>query len=384
MKSLLDEWRFVLQGKFVLIILIVPLLVSALFGYLFQNSQINEAPIAVVDEDNSLYSRQFTDKINASQYMNVVDVFHYAVTPDTLMANEAYMAVIYLPRGMEQLRLQGKQVNVGVLIDNSMPAAVSNIRNGVQELFTVENTTTSMGKLKAMGVSDEAAAAIIAPLSMQQRLLYNPTSDFIAFMVIGFVNVTALGITIGGAAAIVPRLRLEGKLQEELTRPIGLWLRVLPYAMSSTISLLLVFGVLKQLGGLRFAGSPLAFLLPLILYTLVVTVIGMLVGWTAADPAKVTLRTYPIVYPSFMLSGFQVASIMLPHSAQMLGSLLPLTWLFKFIRGIGYRGGSLTYYASEIGVLVLMLGVLSLGVGLMIMKENRKLSLNNKMKEITA
>jgi ABC-2 type transport system permease protein len=384
MKSQLDEWKFVLRGKFILMMLIVPLVVAALFGYLFQNSQINEAPIAVVDEDNSVYSRQFTDKINASQYMHVTDVFHYNIQPDTLMANEAYMAVIYLPRGMEQLRLQGKQVNIGVLIDNSMPAAVGNIRNGVQELFTVENTTMSMGKLKAMGVADETAAAIIAPLSMQQRLLYNPTSDFISFMVIGFVNVTALGITIGGAAAIVPRLRNEGKLEEELRHPIGLWLRVLPYAISSCISLLLVFGVLKQVGGLRFAGSPLAFLVPLLLYTLVVTLLGMLVGWTASDPTKVTLRTYPIVYPSFMLSGFQVAAIMLPQSAQMIGNLLPLKWLFKFIRGIGFRGGSLSYYSSEIGVLVLMLGVLSLGVGWMIMRENRKFTMKTQLEEIAA
>lgn len=384
MRSQLDEWRYALTSKFIPAILIAPLLVAALFGYMFQNSQINEAPIAVVDEDNSLYSRQFTDKMNASQYMHVTDVFYQAIQPDTLLANEKYMAVIYLPRGMEQLRYQGKQVNIGVLIDNSMPSAVGNLRNGIQELITIENTTLSVGKLKALGMSDEAAAGIASPLSMQQRLLYNPTSDFIAFMVIGFVNVVALGITAIGAASIVPRLRMEGRLSEELKHPLGLWLRVVPYAVISAISLMLAFGLLKQLGGLRFAGSPAAFMVPLLLYTITVCLMGMLVGWTAAEPSKVTLRTYAIVYPSFMLSGVQVATVIFPAPIQAISNLLPLTWLFKFIRGVGYRGGSLRYFTGELGVFVGMIGVLSVGIGLMMLREYRKLNVKNEMKELIA
>ncbi|GAA4875794.1 hypothetical protein GCM10023310_64330 [Paenibacillus vulneris] len=384
MRSQLDEWRIALTGKFVPAILIAPLIVAALFGYMFQNSQINEAPIAVVDEDNSIYSRQFTEKVNASQYMQVTDVFHQAMQPDTLLANEKYMAVIYLPRGMEQLRYQGKQVNIGVLIDNSMPSAVGNLRNGIQELITIENTTLSVGKLKVMGLSDEAAAGIVAPLSMQQRLLYNPTSDFIGFMVIGFVNVVALGITAIAAASIVPRLRVEGKLLQELDHPIGLWLRVVPYAVISCISLLLAIGLLKQLGGLRFAGSAIEFIVPLLLYTLTVSWMGMLVGWSAADPSKVALRTYAIVYPSFMLSGVQVAPIVFPYPIQVISHMLPLTWLFKLLRGMGYRGGSIAYFSAELGVFLLMIGVLSLGIGLMMLWENRKLKLNTRLEEVAA
>ncbi|WP_426448524.1 ABC transporter permease [Paenibacillus sp. S-38] len=372
MKSQLSEWKYVLTSKFIPSILLAPLIMAAVFGYIFQNGQINEVPVAVVDEDNSLYSRQFTDKINASQYMDVAGVFHEAIAPETLMANEKYMAVVYLPRGMEQLRFQGKTINVGFLIDNSMPSAIGNIRSGMQELITTENTTLTVGKLKVLGMGDEAAAGTATPLSMQQRLLFNPTSDFIAFMVIGFVNVTALGITSIAAASIVPRLRMEGRLREALRSPIGLWLRVLPYAVINTISLQLAFGLLKQVGGLRFVGEPLSFLLPLFLYSLTATLMGMAVGWTASEPSKVTLRTYAIVYPSFMLSGVQVATIMFPAPIQIISNLLPLTWLFKFIRGMGYRGGELKYFTSELGVFVLMIGVYSLIIGLLLWRETRK------------
>ncbi|MBU7319661.1 ABC transporter permease [Paenibacillus oleatilyticus] len=384
MKSLLDETKYALSGKFVLAILIAPLIVAALFGYMFKNGQINEAPMAVVDEDNSLYSQQFIDKVNASQYLNVVDVFHEAIPPEKLMANEKYMVVMYLPRGMEQYRFQGKQINIGLLIDNSMPSAIGNIRSGMQELITIENTTLSVGKLKVMGLGDDAAMGIASPLSLQQRLLFNPTSDFIGFMVIGFVNVVALGITAIAGASIVPRLRVEGRLEEALRSPIGLWSRVLPYAVISCISLMLAFGLLKQLGGLRFVGNPLEFLVPLLLYTLTVTLMGMVVGWTAADPSKVALRTYAIVYPSFMLSGVQVATIIFPGPIQAVSNMLPLTWLFKFIRGIGYRGGALEYFARELGVFVVMIGVMSLAVGLLTIWETRRVKVNSTVGEVAA
>ncbi|MCZ8518986.1 MULTISPECIES: ABC transporter permease [Paenibacillus] len=384
MKSQLSEWKHVLSSKFIPLVLLGPLIMAAMFGYIFQNGQINEAQIAVVDEDNSLYSRQFTDKINASQYMEVASVFHEAIPPETLLTNEKYMAVVYLPRGMEQLRFQGKSINVGFLIDNSMPSAVGNIRSGMQELITIENTSLTVGKLKVMGMGDEAALGTASPLSMQQRLLFNPTSDFIAFMVIGFVSVAALAITLTAAGSIVPRLRQEGLLQEALRSPIGLWLRVLPYAVINTISLLLAFGMLKQIGGLRFVADPVSFLVPLFLYALTSALMGMAVGWTASEPAKVSGRTSAIVSPSFMLSGVQVATIMFPAPIQFISNLLPLTWLFKFIRGMGYRGGELKYFTSELGVFVTMIGVFSLIVGLLIWRETRKLASAGTSAELTA
>ncbi|CAG7657841.1 ABC transporter permease [Paenibacillus allorhizosphaerae] len=384
MKSHLDEWKFALSSKFIPAILIAPLIVAALFGYMFQNSQINEAPVAVVDEDNSSYSRSFIDKVNATQYLDVTSVFNEAIEPEALMANEKYMAVIYLPRGMEELRFQGKSVNIGLLIDNSMPSAIGNIRTGMQELIMVENTSQSVGKLKVMGMSDEAAMGIVTPLSLQQRLLFNPTSDFIGFMVIGFVNVVALGITAIATASIVPRLRVEGTLGEALRSPFALWSRVLPYAIISCISLLLAFGLLKQLGGLRFAGQPFAFVVPLLLYTLTIGLMGMVVGWTAADPSKVALRTYAIVYPSFMLSGVQVAPIIFPAPIQAISHMLPLTWLFKFIRGMGYRGGRLAYYVQEMGVFVAMIGILSLLVGLLTLRETRRAKLHANISKVAA
>jgi ABC-2 type transport system permease protein len=98
----------------------------------------------------------------------------------------------------------------------------------------------------------ESAKDIVSPLSLAQHMLYNPTSSYTGTMVIGFVNIVILMLTTGAAGAIAPRLRQEGKLLSVGSSPFQLWIRVLPYAILSTCSSLLSYGMLKQVGQLRF------------------------------------------------------------------------------------------------------------------------------------
>jgi len=103
MNAIRDEWKHITSGKFILLMLIVPIIVAAAFGYIFQNGIMQDAPLAVVDLDHSNYSRQLIDKLNSSQYVKVVDVFDNYIESDMLLYNEKYSGVLYLPTGTECL-----------------------------------------------------------------------------------------------------------------------------------------------------------------------------------------------------------------------------------------------------------------------------------------
>lgn len=372
MKSLRNEISLVVSGKFIISALIMPLIFATVFGYIFSNSQINESKLAVIDEDNSLYSRELINKLDASQYIEVAAVFHQTIKPEELLYNEKYISVLYLPRGLEQNRYQGRQSNIGFLVDFTVPATSADLRSGVNEVFAMENTATSLGRLKAMGLNGEQAMGTMTNLSLQQRLLFNPMNDYVNLTVIGFVNIIALSLLTMQTIRIIPRLRAEGKLHNELSNPFALLSRVLPYVITSCITLFFALGILKQVGGFRFAGNPLEFLLPLFLYTLVSGLIGLLLGWTAKIPTVAMARGFGVVITSFLLSGIQTPVALFPKSIQILSNMLPLTWNLKFIRGIGLRGGDLGYFQQEIGVFLLMLAVVVLLLILNMFKEGKK------------
>ncbi|MDR7319412.1 ABC transporter permease [Brevibacillus nitrificans] len=358
MRTILDEWTHILRGKFVILILIVPLVVAAVFGYIFQNGTVNEASLAVVDQDHSLYSRQLLSKLDASQYLQVNGVFDNYFEADQLLYNEKYSGVLYLPAGLEAAYLQGKPVNVGLYLDMTLTASASSIRTGVSEVIGMENGTKT-------GTS---------PLTLEQRSLYNPTSQTVMSSVMMFVNVVLLVLLGINTITIVPRLREQGKLEEELRHPVGIVLRVVPYALLGCISCYLVIGALKQLGGLRFEAHVLQIFLPFFLYTLCTCLLAMLIGWTAPVPSKATGRIVMLIMPSFLLSGGQVPVALLPELLQWVNKAIPLSLHFQILRGLGYKGGDVRYFIPELGHYLILISVILLGIFFLVVKEWKRQS----------
>ncbi|SDT10829.1 ABC-2 type transport system permease protein [Paenibacillaceae bacterium GAS479] len=372
MKSLIEEWKYVAGSKFLLAIFIGPLIGALFFGLMFSKNQINQSPVVVIDEDHSVYSRELISKINASQYMKVTNVFANRMDPDTLLANEQAVAVIMLPKQLEQHKLQGKSSNIGILMDNTMPSGLTGVRTAIQEIITTENMTLSMTRLGQSGMDGESAKGLISPLSLQQRMLFNPTSSYVGFMVLGFVNIIVLMITTTAAGSIGPRLRQEGKLLPQ--SPAQLWVRCIPYAVLSTLSLILSYGLLKQVGAMRFEAELYVFMIPLILYSIALSLMGMLIGYTAKDMSKVASRTSFILYPSFLATGIQLTPLAFPLFFQITAWPLPLNWLNRLIRGMAFRNGSLASYSLEIGALLVIIGLVSLVIGLLVLREARKMN----------
>lgn len=371
MKSLADEWKHIVESKWIILIFAAPLIAAVFFGLMFSQNQLSETPVMVVDEDHSSYSRQLIDKINASQYMKVTNVFANRLSPDTMLANEKAVAVIFLPDGLQEHKDKGLPSSIGVWMDNTMPSSLSGIRPAIQEIITTENMTLAVSRLTQTGIDIEAAKNLVSPLSQAQRILYNPSSSYVGTMVIGFVNIIILMLTTGAAGAIAPRLRQEGTLLSAGSSPFQLWIRVLPYVILSTCSSLLSYGMLKQVGHMRFEAAPHIFIVPLLLYGLALCLLAMLLGYSVQNVSKVGARMSFILYPSFLVTGIQLTPLAFPTFFQVTAWALPMNWLNRMIRGMAFRHGELTFYSVELGACILIIGLASLGIGLFLRRESQ-------------
>jgi ABC-2 type transport system permease protein len=302
MNQFKDQIERIMTGKTCIPAVIVPLITALIFGYIFSNNQILESSVAVLDLDNSNYSRQLIGKLDASPYIEVNRVLNVPLEPEQLLINEQYLAVITLPQNLEANMYSGKQSNIGFILDYTVFAGSANLKQAIAEIFVSENITISISKLKNMGYSGEQALGLLNALSLQQRSLFNPTMDYVSSNVFGFVNLVILALLTIQTLQIIPTLRSEGKLLTAMESPLGLISRVLPYAFLYLISSIFVLGLLKQFAGLRFAGSVLEFLIPLFIYTFASAMLGMLLGWSAKEPAKAGQRVIIVVLPSFLFS----------------------------------------------------------------------------------
>lgn len=348
-KSLTDEWNHLRGSKWIILIFVAPLVAALFFGLMFSRNQLSETPVVVVDEDHSSYSRQLIELINASPLMEVTNVFPNRLSPDILLANEQAVAVIVIPHGLQKRQDAGLSSSIGIWMDNTMPSSLSGIRPAIQEIVTTENTTLAITRLTQTGMNVESAKDLVSPLSLVQRMLYNPTSSYIGTMVIGFVNIIILMLTTGAAGAIAPRLRQEGKLLSAGSSPFQLWIRVLPYAIVSTCSSLLSYAMLKQVGQMRFEVAPYVFIVPLLLYSMALCLLAMFLGYSVQNISKVGSRMSLILYPSFLVTGIQLTPLAFPTFFQITAWALPMNWLNRLIRGMAFRNGELGFLQRGAG-----------------------------------
>lgn len=371
MKQLIEECVNIFKGKFIFLATFVPLIVAVVFGYIYQNNAINEGSIAVIDLDVTQKSSEIIRKLDASQYVEVKTVLYEEVDPNELLYTEEYLAVVYLPKGLEDNYNQGLQSNIGFYVDMALSAATGNVRAGVTEVFSTENATLTYGVLKGVGLSDERVAGAVAPFSVSQRLLYNPLNKTINSVVLGFINIVVVALITVSTISIVPRLREEGRLPENLN-PFGLISRLVPYAIIGVIALYFSLGLLKQIGGMRFEANIYQLWVPVLMFTFGTGLLAMILGWNAKSAKSASARLVLVMFPSVLTGGILLPLQMLPDALQKLSLVLPMSWFFKFLRGMGLRGGDISYFMELLKGFALLLVCLMAIICLLSLAEKMK------------
>ena len=121
MDSVKDEIEFLLSGKgmpYQKVSLVVAIVVAVFFTLALYNNSIRDARVAIIDLDNSKYSHELTQKIDASPFMHVTAVLNTPADPKTLCYQDQAIAVICLPKGLEKARYtNGATGSIGVYYD---------------------------------------------------------------------------------------------------------------------------------------------------------------------------------------------------------------------------------------------------------------------------
>lgn len=374
MKSLLDEWHYLIKSKYPIIAIIFPLVAVLAYSLLLPSSQINESKVIVVDQDNTSYSRQLIQKIDASQYIQVDQIISYTNNPESYFYHEQYLAVISLPKGLEENHNRSLPNRIGLILDNTNSQAVTFIRTAMQEITGYENMQLAIPALSRTGMSIEQAQGTASNLAVEVRSLFNPTSSYDNTSILTFICMFSFMMLNINSLPIIARLRVSHRLAGELRNPFNPLIRILPYVLFSTAGLIFAMGVLKWVGGSRFEGNVALFMIPVALYVFGSVCINILVAWGAAHPGIAIGRMIFIFMPAFVLSGGTMARALFPPLALQISDFFPFVWMFKFLRSMGLRGASFQEMLPELGSMMLYVAVLAMLVVARGLWEKQKLA----------
>ena len=148
------------------------------------------------------------------------------------------------------------------------------------------------------------------------------------------------------------------------TRPAEVLVgKIMPYIMVGYIQVAVILIAARLLFHVPMHGSiPL-----LLLVALVFIAANLAMGITFSTVAKNQLQamqmTFFVFLPSILLSGFMFPFRGMPHWAQLIGELFPLTHFLRIVRGILLKGNGMTDVGRELWPIALFAAVmLTIGI----------------------
>jgi ABC-2 type transport system permease protein len=298
------------------------------------STQVNNASIAFVDEDESTLSKEL---INAfyPPYFQFPQLIAAREVEDA-MDKGRFMFVVAVPPRFERDLRAGRQPDLQVNIDaTAMQQAgigTGYIKNIINDRIASFLTRTDLTPSP--------------PINLVVRRMFNPNGISSWFTsVVAIINqITLLTVVLTGAAVI--REREHGTLEHLLVMPLSafeiamakVWANGLIILIAAAVSLFLIVRMVLKV---PFAGSIALWFGGVVLYLFFTTALGIFLGTISRSMAQFALLIILVILVLMLLSGGGTPVESQPRWLQYLTFFLPSRHFVSFSQVIIYRGGGL-------------------------------------------
>jgi ABC-2 type transport system permease protein len=307
------------------ILFIPPVLQLFLFTYA-ATFEINDVPIAVLNEDMGAPSRDFVARMTASPaFRDVVRLSSAREIKTIIDRGDVLMAVRIAPDFSRRLAA-GKSADVQVIVDgrqsNTALIALSYI-NEIVERFSLE---------RASG-TDRARPPVLVT-----RAWFNPNFSSQWFMVPGLVASLTMIIATVITSLSIARERELGTLEQLLVTPLRpteiLIGKIIPAAVLG-LAEGLALGILGVLVfDIPVRGELWLLVGSLIVFLMSVTSFGLMISALTATQQQAQIAAFCFIMPCVILSGFTTPVENMPDWIQTLTYANPLRYILTINRGV--------------------------------------------------
>jgi ABC-2 type transport system permease protein len=341
--------------------LFVPVAMLFIFGWAI-NTDVKHVPTAVLDQSRSVEGQTFLEELVNSQYF---DIRHRAgsLRDLTRMIDDGTAKVgIVIPPDFDR-RLSRRAAEVQVIVDASDP----------QVATSAMNAAAALGAQRSLAILTQTVEGTTlrrnpAPFDVRVRAWYNPDLVSAIFIVPGLIGALLMQTTITAMAVSIVREREKGTLEALIVSPIRRWEllvgKIVPNLVVAYGQMTMALLVARFVFDVPIRGS-LGLLYALSLLFMGGTLgVGIFVSAASRTVPQAMQLAFLTFLPSIYLSGLLFPIEGMPRGAQLLASVIPLTYYLRVVRGIVLKGIGLPYLWPDLlplaafGAIVFTLAVL--------------------------
>ena len=168
------EWREILRDRiYLLLAFLMPPMLMIVFGY-GMSQDIENIALAIVDEDGSAMSRDYARHYIESRHFAFRGQLASSREADRMLADGRLKVVVIIPQHFGERLLEGRAATVQTLIDGSFTTIARTVHAYVGAINAAAEAGMRVRYLSArLGLPQARAVALIQPVQLQVRYLYN-------------------------------------------------------------------------------------------------------------------------------------------------------------------------------------------------------------------
>lgn len=314
----------------------IPLLLILMFGYAL-NLDVENIRTVVVDHDKTELSRDFSRRLTASYYFDVIHTL-----PDTRTATKyldhgwATMAVIIQPGWTGDLKAD-RETPLQILLDGSDPNFASQARGFMTAFVEDYNHHSLLDFLNRKGMRE-----IKAPIEGRIRIWFNEDLESTHFIVPGIIAIIIMIVGALLTSLVIAREYENGTMETIRSLPIKaaefLMGKAIPYFFIALIDVLVSIFMGQVLFGVVMKSSFWLMILASIIYLSVALSLGLFISVATKSQLVANQMAILITYmPSLLLSDFVFPVENMPKLLQLFTCVVPATYYIDILNGLYLR-----------------------------------------------
>lgn len=335
--------RFV-RIKDVLVVLVIPVLFTLLFGLVYSRIYVENIPIAVLNLDDSAMSDKIIDSFNDSKGIRVMTSVDTEDEMKDLILSGKVKGGLVIPQDFGKELQAQRSPEILVVIDGANMVIGNNLFSYANTAVATLNVGIQAGMLAGGDVAPYQAEKYLSTLSFADRMLYDPQMGYFRYVfgaLLGiFIQQTYLSGLIPKLLAEKQRLRLLPATPA--TRKIAVRYmasEIVRTAMLSIIACLSCLMVAHLAFDYPLRGGLPEVLAILLDFLLCMTAASIMITAFFDDPAHCVQFSMFLSIPTVLTSGYIWPEFMMaPGFAPVIKAIWPLYYFVNPLRDVCMKG----------------------------------------------
>ncbi|MGD1084448.1 MAG: ABC transporter permease [Verrucomicrobiota bacterium] len=331
----------------------VPCMQLILFGFAI-NSDPKHLPAALLAADDGPMQRTMLNAIKNSTYFDFVRQVKTEAEGRELLARGEVQFVVNIPENFNRDTLRGARPAILIEADATDPAATGNALGSLPAFLDTALQNDLKGPLSYLAPSP-------GPVELRVHALYNPEAVTQLNIVPGLLGVVLTMTMVMITALAITRERESGTMENLLsmpTRPFEVMIgKIIPYILVGYIQIGLLLLAARFIFHVPMVGSLFLLLAVALIFIAANLSMGITFSTLAQNQRQAMQMGVFFFLPSMLLSGFMFPFRGMPHWAQSVGEILPLTHFLRVVRGILLKGNGWADIAPHLWPIALFTAV---------------------------